>query len=66
MLFRSPICLVLVAAGLSMLPPAMLAQRSTYTALVVDSKQSAPLAPADVTLDLAGHVTTTSDRAACA
>ncbi len=33
------------------------AQSSTYTALVVDSKQTAAVTPASVSLDLAGHVT---------
>ncbi len=45
---------LLFAAGVS-LP--VLAQSSTYTAVVVDSKQTASLTPADITLDLDGKAT---------
>ena len=46
---------LLVAAVLSKVP--MLAQGSTYTALVVDSKQSAMVTPANVSLELNGKST---------
>ncbi len=46
---------LLVAAVLFKVP--LLAQGSTYTALVVDSKQSAMVTPANVTLDLNGKST---------
>ncbi len=57
MLFHSPGRVLFVAAGLTFLPAVAFAQSSTYTAVVVDSKQPATVAPADVVLDLDGHAT---------
>ncbi len=57
MLFDSPFQVLSVAAGLLLFPAAVLAQSTNYTALVVDSKQSAMVTPANVTLDLEGHTT---------
>ncbi len=58
MLLHSPIkfsTLLLALAG--SLGQHSLAQSSTYTAVVVDSKQSAMVTPANVTLELNGHAT---------
>lgn len=48
---------VLLFAASMLFHTSATAQSSTYTALVVDSKQSAMVTPANVTLDLGGHVT---------
>ena len=57
MLPNSPVRLLFVAAGISLLPATLLAQSSNYTAVVVDSKQPVTVSPADITLDLDGHAT---------